>query len=87
VPGHGEVLTDKVYLNQVLDLIKNTIRLVEAEVYKQGLLGIKLENIQNAVNLSSYRQDFSKGIKENEYFFDESIGKGLVEGCFNGMAK
>jgi cyclase len=87
VPGHGEILTDKVYLNQVIDLIKNAIRLVEAEVYKEGLLGIKLENVQNAVNLSAYRDKFAKGIKENEYFYNESIGRGLVEGCFNGMAK
>jgi glyoxylase-like metal-dependent hydrolase (beta-lactamase superfamily II) len=87
VPGHGEILNDKVYLNQEIGLLKNTISSVEAEVYKQGLLGIKLENIQKAINLSSYRKQFTKGNKENEEFFDESISKGLVEGCFNGMAK
>ncbi len=87
VPGHGEVLNDKVYLNQEIDLLKNVISLVEAEVYKEGLLGIKLENVQKAIDLSVYKKQFSKGIKENEDFFDESISKGLVEGCFNGMAK
>ena len=87
VPGHGEVLNDKIYLEQEIDLIKNVISLVEAEVYKEGLLGIKLENVQKAIDLGAYKKQFSKGIKENEDFFDEAIGKGLVEGCFNGMAK
>jgi cyclase len=87
VPGHGEVLNDKIYLEQEIDLLKNIISLVEAEVYKEGLLGIKLENVQKAIDLSVYKKQFSKGIKENEDFFDESISKGLVEGCFNGMAK
>jgi glyoxylase-like metal-dependent hydrolase (beta-lactamase superfamily II) len=87
VPGHGELLTDKVYLRKVIDLLKNVIRLVEAEVHREGFPDIKLENVQNAINLSSYRQEFAKSITENEYFFDESIGKGLVEGCFNEMAK
>ncbi len=87
VPGHGEVLNNKIYLEQEIDLIKNVISLVEAEVYKEGLLGIKLENVQRAIDLGTYKKQFSNGIKENEVFFDESISKGLVEGCFNGMAK
>ncbi len=87
VPGHGEVLNDKIYLEQEIGLLKNVISLVESEVYKEGLLGIKLENVQKAIDLGAYKKQFSKSIKENEDFFDESIGKGLVEGCFNGMAK
>ncbi|HZY35767.1 MAG TPA: MBL fold metallo-hydrolase [Mucilaginibacter sp.] len=87
VPGHGELLNDKIYLNQVIDLLKSAISLVEAEVYKEGLLGIKLENVQKAVDLSAFKKQFAKGNKDNEYYFDESIAKGLVEGCFNGMAK
>jgi glyoxylase-like metal-dependent hydrolase (beta-lactamase superfamily II) len=87
VPGHGKLLTDKVYLKKVIDLLKNVIRLVEAEIHKEGLPGIKLENVQNAVDLSAYRHEFANGITENEIFFDESIGKGLVEACFNAIAK
>ena len=87
VPGRGKLLTDKIYLKKVIDLLKNVIRLVEAEVHKEGLSGIKLENVQNAVDLSFYRHEFANGITENEYFFDESIGKDLVEACFNAIAK
>ncbi len=79
IPRTGGVLNDKIYLEQEIDLLKNVIRLVEAEVYKEGLLGIKLENVQKALDLSAYKKQFSKGIKENEDFFDEAIGKGL---CF-----
>ncbi len=79
VPGHGGVLNDKIYLEQEIDLLKNVISLVEAEVYKEGLLGIKLENVQKALDLSAFKKQFSKGIKENEDFFDEAISKGLVE--------
>lgn len=87
VPGHGTVLHDKMYLEREIALLKYTISAVEKEVYKEGLLGIKLENVQKAIDMSFYKKQFCKGIKENEDFFDQAVGLGLVEGCFNQMAK
>jgi cyclase len=87
IPGHGELLNDKIYLNQEIDLVKYVISQVETEVYKEGLLGIKVENVRKAIDLTSYKKEFAKGDADSERFFDLSIGKGLIEGCFKYISK
>jgi glyoxylase-like metal-dependent hydrolase (beta-lactamase superfamily II) len=87
VPGHGGILKDKAYLNQEINLIEYVITHVRDEVYKEGLFGIKIENVEKAIDLTDFRKQFTKGLKENEEYFDASIVSGLVGACFEQMAK
>jgi cyclase len=77
VPGHGEVLHDKTFLYQVIDLMKSIV----AQVNKQLDLNDEttLDDVKKSLDLKSFRQAIAGDDKANAGFFDNSIGSSFVE--------
>ena len=75
VPGHGEILHDKVYLNQVIDFLAEVVASVQKQVYRVGFGSSKLEQVRarvmGDVDLDTWRQRFGGDDKDNREFFDE----------------
>lgn len=82
VPGHGEILHDKAYIYQVIDLLKA----VNAEVEKEINAGKTLEEVQDLLpksfDVASWRQKFAGSDAEDRDFFDESFD-GLIKAAYN----
>jgi glyoxylase-like metal-dependent hydrolase (beta-lactamase superfamily II) len=82
VPGHGDVLKNKDYIYQVIDLLNAVNREVEREVNS----GHTLEEVQaeapKALDAAAWRRKFAGDNTEDGDFFDESLA-GLIKGSFN----
>jgi glyoxylase-like metal-dependent hydrolase (beta-lactamase superfamily II) len=82
VPGHGDVLKGKKYIQQVIDLLTAVNREIEAEVNR----GMTLEEVQQAaptaLNLAAWRRKFAGTNKEDGDFFDESVAS-LIKTSYN----
>ena len=57
VPGHGAIQRDWTYFNMVVELLNSTLSQAKAAVAK----GLDLEATRKAVDLSSFRERFTKG--------------------------
>lgn len=83
VPGHGNVLHDKVYLNLVIVFMKTIVAEVRKDVIQIGGGSRKYPEIQAAVekniDLASWRQRFAGDDPDNKDFFDTFTLPGLVE--------
>ena len=77
VPGHGEVLRDKVLIRRTIDLMKDVRGQVVASVRRLGSLSAKLEDVRKSVNVGTYAAEFAGKDPENLEFFQESMD-GLV---------
>jgi cyclase len=86
VPGHGKILYDKAYLNQVINLLQTVDAQVRKEVFARGSLSAKLEDVQKAIDLSAFKRRFAGDDKDNGEFFDASM-EGLIRGSFNQLPK
>jgi cyclase len=77
VPGHGEVLHDKIFLFLVADLMKSVV----AQVNKQLNLNdnATLDEVQRAVDLKAIREKIAGDDHAAGDFFDLSIGSSFVE--------
>ena len=86
VPGHGEVMLDKNFLNRTIEVMKDVRDQVVREVRTRGSLSAKLEDVRKAVNTRSYTAEFAGTDKENVAFFQESMD-GLVKTLFEQVPK
>jgi cyclase len=77
VPGHGEVLRDKRFLYQVIDLMKYIIAEVNDGLNRD--YETPLDDIKKTLNLKTFRQSIAGDDKDNGAFFDGSIGSSFVE--------
>jgi glyoxylase-like metal-dependent hydrolase (beta-lactamase superfamily II) len=67
VPGHGPVEHDKQYAQAVTDLLRSVVEQTQAA----AKAGLTLEDTQKKVDVSSFRQSFSKGNPDLERNFDQ----------------
>lgn len=75
VPGHGPVMHDKVYLNDVRELLEA----VFAEVKRVWKPGMSADDVRKAIDLSAQRDKFCHGDKTMEKNFDASIETAAVD--------
>lgn len=75
VPGHGQVLHDKTYLNMVVSLLGEVNWLIRELVEKKP--GIKLEEVRQIsrqrIDAAAWKKKFAGDNKENGDYFDESF--------------
>jgi glyoxylase-like metal-dependent hydrolase (beta-lactamase superfamily II) len=76
VPGHGEVLRDKSYFDDVINLMKSVVAQVDAQIEKNS--EVSLEEVQKAMDLKAFRDKMSAGEPVAAGFFDNSIGTNFV---------
>jgi len=77
VPGHGDVLHDKTYLNQVRELLTFITNQVDQQLGANR--DATLEEVRKAIDLSEFRTKFAQGDPRAAAFFDNSIRDGFVE--------
>jgi glyoxylase-like metal-dependent hydrolase (beta-lactamase superfamily II) len=82
VPGHGDVLHDKRYIQQTIDLMQA----VNTEVAKEINEGKTLEEVQQQLprsfDVKRWRERFAGTDKDDAGFFDQSFA-GLVKAAYN----
>lgn len=86
VPGHGQVLHDRRYLDQTLELLRSVRAQVVAEVRKRGSLSAKLEDVRRAIDFGAAERRFAGSDSESVEFFRESMD-GLVKTFFYQIAE
>jgi len=72
VPGHGEVLRGKGYIERVAALIRGIRQQVNDLLEKNGG-SFALDEVQKAVDLSAARREFAGDDADNREFFDASM--------------
>jgi cyclase len=72
VPGHGEVLRGKGYIERVAALIRAVRQQVNDLLEKNGG-SFALEEVQKAIDLGAARQEFAGDDADNREFFDASM--------------
>lgn len=88
VPGHGEPLRNKIYLNELIELLQIVVARVEQEINNRGhtsrfpLIIEAIEAVERSIDWTKWRKKWCKGIKENEDFFDDSVRGGLLRAAF-----
>jgi glyoxylase-like metal-dependent hydrolase (beta-lactamase superfamily II) len=82
VPGHGEILHDKVYLGQVVDWIQTVTDEVSRQIYVIGNGSNNLDPVKKAVMANvdpkKYRDLWCGDNKENRDFFDDLAWDRLI---------
>jgi len=79
VPGHGDVMHDKVYLHQEIGLLKTVVSQMEKEVYLLGGTIAKdpdtiQKAVRNDIDFKALRRQFAGDDPDNGQFFDDSVG-------------
>ncbi|MGH9704042.1 MAG: MBL fold metallo-hydrolase [Candidatus Acidiferrales bacterium] len=77
VPGHGEILRDKVYLDQMIEVMKYIVAQVHEQFRHNS--DASLEDVKKAIDLKPYRQRILGDDKQAGAFFDYSMGTKFVE--------
>jgi cyclase len=77
VPGHGQVLQDKTFLYQVIDLMKFVVMQVNDELDRN--FEATLDDVKKSLDLKSFRQALAGDDSANAGFFDNAIGSSFVE--------
>jgi glyoxylase-like metal-dependent hydrolase (beta-lactamase superfamily II) len=82
VPGHGEVLHDKVFLGQVIDLLQMVTNEVSRQIYAVGNGAKNLEPVKKAVmekvDFNPYRDKWCGEDKECRGFLDSFSINGVI---------
>lgn len=86
VPGHGDVLHGKDYLNQVIRLIGTVTAEVKKQVYLLGGGPRNLEAVRKAVksnvDLAALRREFTGDNQGDGDFFDDFSVEGLITAAY-----
>jgi cyclase len=77
VPGHGEVLHDKRFLYQVVELMKYVVAQVNEQLNQND--EATLDDVKKSLDLKSFRLAIAGDDKDNAEFFDSSIGSSFVD--------
>jgi cyclase len=72
VPGHGEVLRGKGYIERVASLIRGIRQQINDLLEKNGG-GFALDDVQKAIDLGAARREFAGDDADNREFFDASM--------------
>ena len=72
LPGHGEPLRGKAYIERVAALLRNLRQQVNDLLERNGG-AFPLEEVQKAIDLSAARRDFAGDDADNREFFDASM--------------
>ena len=81
VPGHGDVLHDKTYIYQMIDLLKTVNAAMEKEVNNRKKLEEVQESFPKTFNVKTWSDRFAGNNVEDIQFFDQSF-RGLVKRSF-----
>lgn len=86
VPGHGDVLHDKKFLYQVIDLLSNVVAQVRSEVFRLGNSANNLEAVQKGVeqnlNVQALRRSFAGDDKDSINMFDTFSWPGVIKAAY-----
>jgi len=82
VPGHGDVLHDKKYIQQTMELMQAVNVEVEKDVNEGKTLEEVQEQLPKSFDVKSWRDKFAGTDKESQGFFDQSFA-GLVKASYN----
>jgi cyclase len=86
VPGHGDVLHDKVYLQKEIDFISAVVTQVKKAIYRFGSGPDKFDAVKDEVsknlNVDDLRKEFAGDDKSNFDFFNETLD-GLIRAAFD----
>ena len=86
VPGHGDLLHDKVFLGQVIALIKDVTGRVEKEIYRVGNGPKHFDEVQKAVlaslDVDTLAQQFAGSDKGERDFFTGFSLNGLITAAY-----
>ncbi len=85
VPGHGDVLHDKSYIDQVIAMMETA----NAEIRREIDQGKRLNEVQElapkALNEDALKQQFGGNEKENRDFFEQSF-ESMIKAAFNQLS-
>jgi cyclase len=84
VPGHGDVLQGKTYVQQETDFLQAMIRVINQEIARSAVTPHRrLDDLKKAVtqspDLNAWRQKFAGDDPDNRDFFDTFSVPGLIE--------
>jgi cyclase len=86
VPGHGDVLHDKIYLQKEINFISAVVTEVRKAIYRLGSGPDKLDSVRAEVsknlNVDALRKQFAGDAKGNVDFFNETYD-GLVRAAYD----
>jgi cyclase len=85
VPGHGDVLHDKVYLQKEIDFISAVVTQVKRAIYRFGSGPDKFDSVKEEVSkkldVDALRKQFAGDAKSNRDFFNETYD-GLIRAAY-----
>jgi len=81
IPGHGEVQTDRVYLDQVRDLLRD----VRTQVQRGIDNGQDLETIRQHIDLSRQQRLFARDDPVLRYFFTEYFSNAHITRTYRAL--
>ena len=76
MPGHGEVMRDHQYLDQVVTLLQTVIDQVDAQLRRN--IESTLDEVRKAVDLAAMKTLFAGDDANRGASFDATIGERLV---------
>jgi len=86
VPGHGDVMHDKVYLNDVIDFLDTVTSLVGAEIYNTGNGPRNLDevrkNVMAKLDLEKWRQKLAGSGQDDRDFFNQFSLSGVITAAY-----
>jgi len=87
VPGHGQVLHGKAYLNLVTDLLKSSVDQMQARIRQIGHPGFhSLDDVKSSVDLTPFRNKFAGDDRQLQAEFDDMAAH-LVKITFSEAAQ
>lgn len=89
VPGHGNALTDKSHLTNVIDFIDEVLALTQAEIFKLGNNTANEAKVVAAVkekmDVAKWKAKFGGGDDDNESFFEGFSLGGVLKAAFRQL--
>ncbi len=89
VPGHGDVLHDKAFLNMTIDFLQDVVSSVDKLLY-DPTASKSVEEMQKAVekdiDVAGWRQKFAGDNKDDQDFFNDFSFTGTIKAAYNKMS-
>ena len=82
IPGHGDILHDKSYIEQMISFLKVVNRAVENEINNGKTLEETQEALPKEIDFQAWREKFSGTNADDQSFFDQSFA-GLLKASYN----
>lgn len=82
VPGHGEILRNKDYIRQVIDLLEGVNVLIEKEINAGRTLEEVAATLPGSPEVKGWRRKFAGDVVEEGEFFD-STAEALIKAAYN----